>query len=172
MLRTLPENAHASLERRLADTLSAQPLVNGKQLSSGTVEELHIDGLFSVKSAHSEGVISKRTIFPSVLGPAIVDRIQLTNVGDKTLEVVVPSWKRYEVTEADQGLYGSYIIDEFVTGEGRFKVAKGETIDYAIVRTARKLADAPYFGHLVAEFEARRAFVDHTANNLIDLSVL
>src|SRR5690606_3851973 len=53
-----------------------------------------------------------------------------------------------------------------ILGEGHFKIAKGETIEYAIVRTARKSVDAPYFGNVLTEFAARREFIEYTSNSL------
>ncbi len=98
MLRTIPNDCHASLQRRLGDTLSASPLINGKALSSGIAIKLSIKGSLSVESDHNEGIRSERTIFPSVLNPTIIDMIRLTNTGDRDVDITIPSWKRSEPT--------------------------------------------------------------------------
>tara|TARA_R110002050_G_scaffold177889_1_gene311074 strand:- start:20260 stop:22299 length:2040 start_codon:yes stop_codon:yes gene_type:complete len=167
MLRTIPDDTHASLQRRLGDTISSQPIINGKVLSLGIAKRISIKGMLSVESKHQEGILSKRTIFPSVLNPAIIDRMELTNVGDETVEIIIPSWNRTELTEANQGVYGVYSINEFNVGQGNFKIAKGETLEYAIVRTARMLQDAPYFGNFLTELAGRNKFIENTGNNLI-----
>lgn len=167
MLRTLPDDTHASLQRKIGDTISSRPRVNGNIVSSGKVEKINIHGFLSVVSAHAEGLKSERTIFPSVLNPVIIDRIKWTNTSDHPMEIIVPAWKKEEHTDEEKGLSGVYIISEFVVGDGKFRLAAGESITHSIIRTARKSSDAPYFGNAVTEWAARQEFIRNSSKNLV-----
>ena len=167
MLRTIPDNTHASLERRLGDKAVFVPEINGKKMSIGNVKTLRIYGKLTVESIHQEGILSVRTIFPSVLSPAVIDRIQLTNTTDKEMEIRVPAWREEQSTREDKGVFGVYVITEFVEGEGRYKLAPGEQLSYAVIRSARKLDDSPYFGNSSAEYAARQSFIHNSSKKLI-----
>lgn len=168
MLRTLPDDTHASLQRRMGDTILLKPKVNGKILSDGKVRTVTIRGNMEVESHHTnDGVESVRTIFPSVLGPAIIDLVQLKNVTDHSLKITVPDWKNEERTEKGDGLFGAYVISEFIEGNGSYYLAPGETMRYAIIRTARETNEVPYYGNASAELAARQKFLDNCAEELV-----
>lgn len=167
MLRTLPDDTHASLQRRLGDSTALLPYVNAKVISSGKVKRLNINGALTILSTHEEGLQSVRTIFPSVLNPTIIDRIELTNTNDHIIEITVPAWREEQATIEKKGLYGVYTISEFIEGDGTFKLAPGETLNYAVIRTARKSNDAPYFGNSSTEWAARLKFLGNSSENLV-----
>jgi len=167
MLRTVPDDTHASLQRRLGDSSAIAPYIDGKTMSSGKVKTLRIYGALTVESIHKEGLQSVRTIFPSVLAPTVIDRIQLTNTTDKEMEIRIPEYRKEQSTVEDEGLYGVYTISEFIEGDGRYKLAPGENLSYAIIRTAKKLDDTPYFGNSSVEWAARQAFIHNSSKNLV-----
>ncbi len=167
MLRTLPDDTHASLQKRLGDSAASSPRIDGKKLSIGTVKTISIRGALKIFSEHREGLQSERIIFPSVLNPTIIDRIRLTNTADRAIEITVPDWKVEETTNEENGLYGVYTIDEFIEGNGIYRLAPRESMTYAVIRTARKSDDAPYFGNSSAEWAARQDFINRSSENLV-----
>ncbi len=167
MLRTLPDDTHASLQRKMGDSAASLPMINGKKLSSGTVKAISIRGALKVFSEHQEGLQSERIIFPSVLNPAIIDRVTLTNTRNRALEITIPNWQMEETTLEENGLYGVYSINVFIEGNGVYRLAPGESMTYAVIRTARKSDDAPYFGNSSAEWAARQDFINVSSENLV-----
>jgi hypothetical protein len=167
MLRTIPDDTHASLDARVNDEGIPSPLVNRLELKVGQVTKLSILGALSVQSELSEGITEHRCFFPSVVSPAVFDLRELTNEGDTAVLVEIPVWRRVQETEAEKGVYGSYIIEEFIYGAGRYRLAAGESLQYAIVRSARKENDAPYFGDPSLEYAARLAFIEEMGAELI-----
>ena len=167
MLRTLPDDTHASLQRKMGDSAASLPMINGKKLSSGTVKRISIRGALKVFSEHQEGLQSERIIFPSVLNPAIIDRVTLTNTSDRSMEITVPDWQAGETTREENGLYGVYSINVFIEGNGVYRLVPGESMSYAVIRTARKSDDAPYFGNSSAEWAARQDFINVTSESLV-----
>ena len=167
MLRTLPDNTHASLQRRRSTDTEPVILIDGQPLSAGTVREVHIYGMLQVISEHPEGLALRRTIFPSLHAPVVIDLLRLTNRSDKPVQVTVPRWHEHEDTPADQGRLGSYVIESLLIGETRRWLAPGESLTYALVRSARMQDKAPYFGEPQAEWAARQQFIRDLENTLI-----
>lgn len=167
MLRTNPNNTHGSFDKRLSDSDEFRPLIGDKQapLSLGTVEEIAFDGTFAVYSNHSEGLSTKRHIFPGASSPAIIDNITLTNTSKAPLKVTIPEWKRE--TKSKPEVRGVYVIREFILGEGDHTLAPGEEVSYAVIRTACEEDAPPYCDLPESELAARRAFVKSLDDALI-----
>ncbi len=167
MLRTTPDNTHASLQQKLGDDVVPRPSVNGKALSSGYTQSVRIHGALTVTSRHDEGIDITRTIFTTVQSPAVIDLFRLTNWSGKRIEIVIPGWSSHTPTEARHERFGSYIIDQNLIGEGAYLLAPGESIEYAVVRSARRTDDPPYVGNPSAELAARRRFIADCEENLV-----
>ncbi len=167
MLRTIPDDTHASLQWQLDDRSDPRPIIGGKALSPGAVESVTIHGSLAITSRHAQGVSLTRTLFPSVHSPAVFDLYRLTNTGETRLSVELPSWRERSATDPELGVSGSYIIEQFLVGEGVTLLAPGESVGYAVVRCARTDGDAPYFGNPEAEFAARNRFVAEMESRLV-----
>ena len=75
MLRTIPNNTHASLMRRFAWNATDMVAVNGQSLSREKVNKITLDGKMTVESAIGLSRNAKaeltRIIFPAVAKPAV-----------------------------------------------------------------------------------------------------
>ncbi len=167
MLRTIPDDTHASLQRRLGDENGPPVMLNNDPIRSGKTVAVKIHGSLTVHSKHAYGVSLTHTIFPCVHAPAIVDLYRLTNTSEKAIRVDVPRWRQRSETPAEKGVFGTYTIEEFLIGEGIYRVAPNDHVTYGVVRSARKGNDAPYFGNPEAELAARRAFIEDVENRLV-----
>lgn len=167
MLRTLPDNTHASLQRKLDDAEVPPPLIDGEPLPAGVVETVAIDGTFMVTTRHGAGLSLQRTVFPSLHSPAVIDVYTLTHTGDTTVRVEIPAWKVSETTPAEKGLFGAYVIDQRVVGEGVYHLAPGSAVHYAVVRAARLETEAPYYPDPAAELAARRSLIERLGGDLV-----
>lgn len=167
MLRTLPDDTHASLQMKLGDRDDPRPVVDGKALMSGRTVDVAIHGSLAVQSQHDQGILLSHTLFPCVHAPAIIDRYRLTNTGKKPIQVRIPRWRRQSETAADRGVFGQYIIEQFLIGEGTYRVAPSGELDYAVVRSARKKDDAPFFGNPESELAARFSFIRDVERRLV-----
>ena len=94
MLRTLPNNTHASLMRRFAWNASDMVSVNGQSLSGEKVNKITLDGKMTVESTVELSRNAKakltRVIFPAVTNPAVYEKYILRNTGETPLMVEVP----------------------------------------------------------------------------------
>lgn len=167
MLRTIPDDTHASLQRKLDDVDVARPRVDGEKLSAGTTLSVNIHGVLSATSRHQQGITLTRTIFPCASSPAIIDLCRLQNTSDKSVKVQIPAWRKASETQPEDGVFGKYVIEEFRIGEGSYHVAPSGEVSYALVRAARKLDDAPYYGNPDAELASRTAYVTGLDDRLV-----
>jgi len=165
MLRTLPDDTHASLKERFQSKDEPRPLVNGQPLAEGRTERAVIDGTFRVSGRFEEGLAFERTVFPSVSSPALITRIELRNVSSRALAVSLPVW--HQSRETKPGVFGVYCLDESLAGAGTFRLQPGESVVYGIIRAAREKGAPPYWCELAPEFAARRAFIASCADSLV-----
>lgn len=167
MLRTLPDNTHASLQRKLSDDHGFRGvLIDGKPMPGGVTVRTAINGVFSVTARHGKDLTSQRTIFPSVSSPAVIELIELNNEGGDSIQVEIPQWSHCEDTAAEKGRFGAYTVRQFVHGSGSRHLSPGESLFFAVVRSARRSEEAPYCGDPIAELGARQSFVGQLKNHL------
>ena len=167
MLRTIPDDTHASLQRKFSDNKIPVPLINGQKIVDEKTNSIEIHGVLKVNSSYGEGIESERIIFPSVHSQVIIDLYKLINTSNERIEVQIPKWNTEEYTNPEDGLYGQYIIEQRLIGEGYYTLAPDESIEYSITRSARKATDTPYFGYPKAEYVARKEFINECENKLI-----
>ena len=160
MLRTLPDDTHASLQRRLTGPDSPVVLIQDKAMSQGHVTNATIHGTLNICTEHDEGLTQTRTIFTCVHAPTVIDLCQLTNTSSQTCVVTVKPWRTTEKTDPKKGRLGTYVIEQFLMGDTRQALASGESLTYALVYCARLENEPPYFGEPQAELAARRQFIE------------
>ena len=165
MLRTIPDDTHASLQRRLNDIDDPVPVVDGQPLRGLKMYYVIIHNDFTVSSRSDGKLERKTTIFPSMQSPAIIDYHTLTNLSDGYQAVEIPEWRHSDTTEA--GTTGRYVVEQFVIGDGQRTLAPGESYHYAVIRTARELGAAPYYGLPETELQARHVFAERCRSELV-----
>ncbi len=165
MLRTIPNNTHASFNMRFKEAPEARPLIDGKTLSPGKVSQTRIDGIFSVTSSHPEGIASTRTILPASSAPAVIEIIELRNTANRNILLSIPAWRKSQ--DSQPGTRGIYKVEESLLGEGEFTLAPGGKRIYTLVRAARLAEEAPYCDNPESELAARRAFLDEMRKSLV-----
>ena len=121
LLRTLPNNTHASLMYRMAADIPSLLGVNGLALQDERVGQVAIDGALEVRSLWGVGKMNvgsardmkpepvvemTRTIFPSRTLPLMCERYMLRNVGAKPLTVSVPEFSQVITTDPAKGRHG------------------------------------------------------------------
>ena len=91
MLRTIPNNTHASLMRRFDVNLLSYFTVDGAPLSGEKVERVSLNGFLTVQSRYSlangGALQAERKLFPSTKGPFVVERLILRNASESAITV-------------------------------------------------------------------------------------
>jgi hypothetical protein len=170
MLRTIPNDTHASLMHRLNTDITSMVSVEEKSLYNEATKFVEIDGMFRVVSIFDEAVEVERIIFPSMDKPIMCERYVLKNLQDDEVKVYIPEFKQNISTLPECGVDGSYLISASIQGAGTYKLKSGESLTFDAVFQACRLTEAPQVADVDAEYAARRAFVENDIDSALILA--
>ncbi|MCD8269726.1 MAG: hypothetical protein LUD46_15545 [Parabacteroides sp.] len=171
MLRTIPNNTHASLMRRFAWNASDMVSVNGQSLSGEKVSKITLDGTMVVESAVSPSrntrVALTRIIFPSVARPAVYEKYILKNTGESPVAVEVPVSRSVIDTDPGKGVDGSYkLVSEIIGATAKQLQPNEELVFYAAI-TGYKKGETELKPDVEKELQARKSLIAGFWDNLI-----
>lgn len=183
MLRTVPNNTHASLMYRMATDIPSLLGVNGLVLQNECVDSLTIDGALTVRSRWAIGVMNigaardrrptpciemTRRIFPSRTLPLMCERYTLRNIGTSPLSISIPELSQVVTTDPAKGVDGTYVIRCDLLGDGSFQLREGESLAFDAVFQAFRAGEEPLRPDVAQEYAARMDFVHEAIDaNLI-----
>ena len=175
LLRTVPNDTHASLVFRMAANIPSLLSVDGFALQSERVEQLRFDGMLEVRSrwrigrsklglvsdcASEADVTMTRTYFPSRTLPVVCERYVLHNASTwQTRTVYIPEYVQTFETDPDKGVEGSYLLRASISGSGRFEVAPGDSVLFDVVFQGLRKGAESLCPDVTEELAARRAFI-------------
>jgi hypothetical protein len=95
MLRTIPNNTHASLMQRYAIDFPSLLTVNGNTLKNGKVKSISLHGIITVLTEYKlpSPISLTQSIFPSTTRPMICERYTLKNSSQKKATITIPELK-------------------------------------------------------------------------------
>lgn len=171
MLRTIPNDTHASLMRRFAWNASDMVSVNGQSLSGEKVSKITLDGEMTVVSTvelpRNAKVELTRIIFPAVSSPAVYEKYILRNTGTSPLAVEIPESHAVSHTDPAKGVDGSYkLVSEIIGAATKQLQPKEELVFYAAL-TGYKEGEAELKSDVEKELQARKDLIAGFWNNLI-----
>ena len=172
MLRTIPNNTHASLMRRFGwDVVSDMMIVNTRRVAEEKVKSITLNGVMVVESdlaAHQNGkLVLKRYLFPSTTEAAYAEKYVLTNVGERAVLVEVPDAKSVAKTDAKRGVDGVYIIEANLTGVTGRSVEAGDSVVFYANYHAYKSGETALNIDVEKELNKRKDLVSEFQNNLV-----
>ena len=182
MLRTVPNNTHASLMHRIGTDIPSLLSVNGLSLKLEHVKEVEINGYIKVVSSFAVGkaniglgtgtapkpsVELTRIIFPSVDKPLLGETYTLVNISERAITVYIPEYSQVFRTMAEKGVDGVYVVRADLDGTGSFVLEPGESIHFGACFQAYKAFENPLKPDLDAEYAARRALVGGWDSSLV-----
>lgn len=163
MLRTLPNNTHASLMRRFAWDVTDMIEVNGQSLLNEKVKEITLNGTMVVQSEYlypKNGKIQlTRILFPSVTNPALCEKYTLRNAGETAFSVEVPSSRSVVETSADKGLDGSYTLVSTINGQTAVLLNPGEELTFSASFAGYKKNENELTLDIDKELQARQRLI-------------
>ena len=171
MLRTIPNNTHASLMRRFAWKVTDMIEVDGRSLINEKVENITLDGKMMV-SSHFEQAKDKvvgltRILFPSTTQPMFCEKYILKNLSEKTIKVEVPSSTSVFQTDPNQGVDGSYKLVATLQGSTSRSLKKGEELTFSVFFIGYKPQEPEITPDIEKELAARQALVDELRGKLV-----
>ena len=166
MLRTIPNDTHASLQQAFGFADVPRLSVDGQEAVE-TVRSTAIDGTLTLRSDVQGKLALTRTLFPSRDQPAVFEQIEVRNVSRQPVAVKAPAKGLTATTDSAKGVNGAYAIEAATDRVVDWTLRPGEARTYAIVYSARKAADPAPALDLAKELGARKAWVAQTNSRLV-----
>ncbi len=179
LLRTVPNNTHASLMRRFSADIPSMLIVNGVTLQQEKVKQMELDGKLKVVSEYATSFPSDkgdavsryveitRTIFPSTELPMLCETYVVKNKSNRDMSVLVPAFRATYQTEPEKGVDGSYTMIHQIYNPGTFQVKPGDSLLITAAVQAHRLNETDIIPDVKSEMQKRENFVAEMWNNLV-----
>lgn len=171
MLRTVPNNTHASLMRRFAWDVPAMIEADGEELRGERVRRIRFDGTLTVESdwesAGGQPLSLTRVLFPSVDAPVYCEKYVLRNGGSAPVLVEIPAARSVIRTRADKGVEGSYELVAEIRGDTTLTLAPQEEVAFGAFFGGRKAGERPSSLDMDTELAARRGLIARLQEDLV-----
>ena len=171
LLRTIPNNTHASLMRRYNWDVLDMVNINGRSLTSEQVESIELKGILKVTSNYDEGRRGQwriiREYFPSTDQPALVESYQIINTGKNELAIELPQFNQKSITDPKKGVTGSFCIETLTDKSGHFTLQPGESLTFGASLLAYKEGEKAPLIDVQKEKGQREALVGELMNKLV-----
>ncbi len=171
MLRTVPNNTHASLMRRYDWNPLDAVTINGRSVSGEKVRNISLKGTLSVKSDIDQGYYGKyeliRNYFPSTELPALVEMYGIVNKGERPLRVEIGDSRMTSTTDPSTGVTGSFVISGAVDSPGYYVINPGDTLTFSASISAVKKGAPAISVNAGTELNKRQNLVDRLMGTLV-----
>ncbi|MEA1899055.1 MAG: hypothetical protein U9N53_15460 [Bacteroidota bacterium] len=166
MLRTIPNDTHASLAHEFTIEDFDQITVNGKAVEEYPSRFYH-KGILSYQSKTTEGIEIKHQLFPSTDNSVFIDKVEIKNLTNQTLEINLPKIGLSHITDAENGIYGSYYINVVSNKHGSFNLDTNSTLEYALIYSGGIEDSEEQYVSPDYEFNKREKLVNETFSDLV-----
>lgn len=169
MLRTIPNDTHASLMRKLGWNPLENVLINNTQIKE-QVRQISLDGTMEVESdlPTRQGVIGlTRILFPSTTQPMFCEKYVLENKGNKAVTVEINQVKNVITTAAEKGVNGSYRIIQALNGATYTSLQPGQSVSFYAYTAGYKQGESEETPDIERELSKRRAFIQELWGKLV-----
>lgn len=171
LLRTIPNNTHASLMRRYDWNPLSGITVNGRSFTNEKVKDITLKGMLTVKSTFDQGYYGQweltREYLPSAELPALVELYQVVNTGKGNLSIEIPEDGFVAHTDPARGVTGSYTIEGKLDCNGFFTLQPGDTLRFTASVSAHRQNESPVKIDAEAEKAKRMDLVNGWMDKLV-----
>ncbi len=169
MLRTIPNDTHASLMRKLGWNPLENVLINNTQIKE-QVRQISLDGTMEVESdlPTRQGVIGlTRILFPSTTQPMFCEKYVLENKANKAVTVEINQVKNVITTAAEKGVNGSYRIIQALNGATYTSLQPGQSVSFYAYTAGYKQGESEETPDIERELSKRQAFIQELWGKLV-----
>lgn len=167
MLRTVPNNTHASLTRRFVMDGFDLVTINYKPLSDEKVFSISLNGTLIVKSKTANGLELTRQFFPSTSLPGYGEIYTIKNNSGKSCVVEIPSMHNVYKTDPAKGIDGSYFLHVDLYNEGNFNLTSNDSVSFFIFYSGLKSGEENLTVQVQNEKEKRIQFIREVESKLV-----
>lgn len=170
MLRTIPNNTHASFMRRFEWEPGLHVALRNGSSGKEQTDSIIFNGTLRIVSRYPQvGLRMTREYFPSPTKAALIERITLKNIGKDDVEIEVPHEQLKYASEASQGVNGSYDILLQTEGGGNKVLKAGESYTFgaSIQAFSKNKGEQAQTFNATEELKARQKLVGECTDNLV-----
>jgi len=169
MLRTIPNDTHASLIHDFPMTISPRISINGERDVQEQLKSVNFDGILvlnsELSSAPSNAIQVNRTLSPSTTKPVMIEQINLVNQSATKATVNIEALNYRFETDIKAGVYGAYHIVANSDISGDFELAPQQAIQINVIYSATKKGQNTVFNG-GEEVQKRRDYVKSLQQDL------
>lgn len=167
MLRTVPNDTHASLQRHIEWNPRQAVNVRQRSIDREHVKEISLtDGVMTIVS-QMNGLQVIHEITPSTEKPALFENFSLKNISNQKIHLVIDDLHPTMLTHSTEGIYGSYLIEMLIKGAGKFELQPGDSVKYSACLTAHLPNEKISEWDAEDEIAQRKAMVRGIQSNLV-----
>ena len=169
LLRTIPNNTHASLMRKMGWNPLENVLVGNAQLRE-QVQSISLDGTMTVRSlcpVRGGEVELTRVFFPSTSLPAFCEKYTLKNLGDKSVPVEASNVRSEILTPKERGVAGTYHLIQTLSGGFSRQLQPGEEVSFYVTTAGFKEGETEVVPDVEKELQARKSLIQTFWSSLV-----
>ena len=169
MLRTIPNDTHASLMRKLGWNPLENVLINNVQIKE-QVRRISLDGTMEVESDLStrQSVVGlTRILFPSTTQPMFCEKYVVEHKGNKAVTVEINQVKNVMTTAAEKGVNGSYRIIQALNGAAYTSLQPGQSVSFYAYTAGYEQGEPEVIPDIERELSKRQAFIQELWGKLV-----
>ncbi len=167
MLRTIPNNTHASLTRTFNFDLLATLSINKKPVQHEIVSEITLNGTIRVKSQLDNSLDLTRTLYPSTDLPLFCEKYELRNRGNKPAIVEIPKVEILSQTNPAEGVDGSYQLQIQSHKHGTIVLKPKDSISFYLSFTGSMQSENFRETDIENELSKRKQLLSQFRENLV-----
>ncbi len=169
MLRTVPNDTHASLMRKMGWNPLENVLLGGYAIKE-KVQSITLDGVMTVKSlcpVRRGNVELTRMLFPSTTKPAFIEKYSLKNISDNPVTIEINKVRNEVKTPTERGTKGSYTIVQELKSDIFRELNPQEEVCFYVTTTGYEEGEKEFDFDCEDELQARRNLINELWNNLV-----
>ena len=167
MLRTIPNNTHASLIRSFNVDPITMISVNKQSVKEEKVTEINLNGKIEVKSSLNGTLELKRTLFPSTDLAVFCEKYELTNSGNTPVTIDIPEINIQSSTRPAEGVEGSYTLQTRSINHGAFELKTKESVNFYLCFSGFKSGQNIVEPDVELELNKRNNLLTRFSQNLV-----
>lgn len=169
MLRTIPNNTHASLMRKMEWNPLENVLLNHAAIKE-QVESISLDGTIRTQSickTRKGNIQLTRIMFPSTSQPAFYEKYILKNISDRPIPIEISNAYTQINTPAQRGVAGSYRLVQELQGNICRELNPAEEVTFYVSTVGYKQDEKEVMVDIESELTARQELIERFLKNLV-----
>lgn len=166
MLRTIPNDTHASLQRDFSGENAPHIEADGVPQTERLISVRH-RGLLELVTRTPAGLEVTRRLFASRTLPAAIEAITVVNRAGRPIRVELSPKTTQAVTDPARGVYGAYHLEAARCDDAPLDLTPGAVGELGALYSGRRTDEAPIRADVAQELKEREAYIAHLWDTLV-----